>query len=51
MEKLIIPEHYQSSLDLHETQIAIKTVKDFFQNLLHIIPPKFNFSYPAPAGS
>ena len=34
MEKLIIPEHYQSSLDLHETQIAIKTVKDFFQNLL-----------------
>ena len=34
MEKLIIPEQYQSSLDLHETQIAIKTVKDFFQNLL-----------------
>ena len=34
MEKLIIPEEYQSSLDLHETQIAIKTVKDFFQNLL-----------------
>ena len=34
MEKRIIPEQYQSSLDLHETQIAIKTVKDFFQNLL-----------------
>ena len=34
MEKLIIPEDYQSALDLHETQIAIKTVKDFFQNLL-----------------
>ena len=34
MEKLIIPDQYQSSLDLHETQIAIKTVKDFFQNLL-----------------
>ena len=34
MERLIIPEHYESALDLHETQIAIKTVKDFFQNLL-----------------
>ena len=34
MERLIIPDQYQSSLDLHETQIAIKTVKDFFQNLL-----------------
>ena len=34
MEKLIIPDQYHSSLDLHETQIAIKTVKDFFQNIL-----------------
>ena len=34
MEHLIIPDEYVSSLDLHETQIAIKTVKDFFQNLL-----------------
>ena len=34
MEKLIIPENYQSALNLHDTQIAIKTVKDFFQNLL-----------------
>ncbi len=34
MERLIIPENYESALDLHETQIAIKTVKDFFQNLL-----------------
>ena len=25
---------YHSELDLHETQIAIKTVKDFFQSLL-----------------
>ena len=34
MENLILPEHYESGLNLHETQIAIKTVKDFFQNLL-----------------
>ena len=34
MEHLILPEHYESGLNLHETQIAIKTVKDFFQNLL-----------------
>lgn len=34
MEHLIIPNNYQSQLDLHDTQIAIKTVKDFFQNLL-----------------
>lgn len=34
MEHLIIPENYQSALSLHDTQIAIKTVKDFFQNLL-----------------
>lgn len=34
MEHLIIPENYHSQLDLHDTQIAIKTVKDFFQNLL-----------------
>ncbi len=34
METLQIPEGYRSGLDLHETQIAIKTVKDFFQNLL-----------------
>ena len=34
MEYLIIPENYHSELSLHDTQIAIKTVKDFFQNLL-----------------
>lgn len=34
MEHLIIPEDYHSELDLHDTQIAIKTVKDFFQNML-----------------
>lgn len=34
MENLIIPQNYHSHLNLHDTQIAIKTVKDFFQNLL-----------------
>lgn len=34
MGKIIIPDNYQSDLNLHDTQIAIKTVKDFFQNLL-----------------
>lgn len=34
MESMIIPKNYESHLDLHDTQIAIKTVKDFFQNLL-----------------
>lgn len=34
MDHLIIPKDYHSALDLHDTQYAIKTVKDFFQNLL-----------------
>ncbi len=34
MENLIIPEGYASELNLHDTQIGIKTVKDFFQSLL-----------------
>lgn len=34
MEQLIIPQDYQSALNLHDTQIAIKTVKDFFQGIL-----------------
>ena len=34
MEKFIIPKDYHSELNLHDTQIAIKSVKDFFQNLL-----------------
>ncbi|MCI8484362.1 MAG: aspartate--ammonia ligase [Lachnospiraceae bacterium] len=34
MEHFIIPDDYRPQLDLHDTQIAIKTVKDFFQNLL-----------------
>lgn len=34
MNNLIIPKDYQPDLNLHDTQVAIKTVKDFFQNLL-----------------
>lgn len=34
MEHLIIPQNYTSVLSLHDTQVAIKTVKDFFQDLL-----------------
>lgn len=34
MSQFIIPNDYHASLNLHDTQIAIKTVKDFFQNLL-----------------
>ena len=34
MNHLIIPQDYRSALNLHDTQIGIKTVKDFFQNLL-----------------
>ena len=34
MPNSIIPENYTSHLSLYETQVAIKTVKDFFQSLL-----------------
>lgn len=34
MEHLILPKDYKSQLNLHDTQLAIKTVKDFFQALL-----------------
>jgi len=34
MSNINIPSDYKSALNLYETQIAIKTVKDFFQNLL-----------------
>ena len=34
MKNLVLPEDYTSGLSIHETQIAIKTVKDFFQKLL-----------------
>ena len=48
MENLIIPENYKSALNLHDTQIGIKTVKDFFQvqlaerlHLLRVSAPLF----------
>lgn len=48
MENLIIPENYKSELNLHDTQVAIKTVKDYFQktlvkrlNLLRVSAPLF----------
>lgn len=34
MDNLIIPKGYHSKLNLHDTQIGIKTVKDVFQSLL-----------------
>lgn len=34
MGELILPEQYKSELNLHDTQVGIKTVKDFFQGLL-----------------
>lgn len=48
MEHLIIPNDYRSALNLHDTQIGIKTVKDFFQvqlaerlRLLRVSAPLF----------
>lgn len=48
MSKLFIPEGYESPLDLKETQIAIKKIKDFFQaqltaelNLHRVTAPLF----------
>ncbi len=48
MERLKIPSHYKSNLSLHDTQVAIKTVKDFFQvalaqqlNLQRVSAPLF----------
>ena len=34
MAKLVLPKDYKSELNLYDTQVAIKTVKDFFQTLL-----------------
>ena len=34
MTNFTLPKNYKSELNLYETQIAIKTVKDFFQTLL-----------------
>lgn len=34
MPSILLPENYESNLNLYETQVAIKKVKDFFQTLL-----------------
>ena len=34
MSKLILPENYTSALELYDTQVAIKMVKDYFQQAL-----------------
>lgn len=34
MSNLKLPKNYKSELNLHDTQVAIKMVKDFFQTLL-----------------
>lgn len=48
MSKTRIPKGYHSELNLHDTQVAIKTVKDFFEallaerlNLLRVSAPLF----------
>lgn len=48
MEHFITPKDYHAELNLHDTQVAIKTVKDFFQqtlaqrlNLLRVSAPLF----------
>ena len=48
MDSLILPSGYAAELDLHETQVAIKRIKDFFQlrlaerlNLLRVSAPLF----------
>lgn len=48
MKKLIIPEGYKSELDIRETEVAIKYIKDYFQrelanqlNLTRVSAPLF----------
>ena len=48
MGEIIIPQGYKSALNLHDTQVAIKTVKDYFQHelthrlhLLRVTAPLF----------
>lgn len=48
MSNITLPKNYHSDLNLYETQVAIKTVKDFFQsslaerlNLLRVSAPLF----------
>ena len=42
MEKFIIPNDYHSELNLHDTQIAIKTVKEYLKNETSIKKVIFN---------
>ena len=48
MSKFITPQNYKSALSLHDTQVGIKTVKDYFQtslayelDLLRVSAPSF----------
>ena len=48
MSKFIAPKNYKSALNLHDTQVGIKTVKDYFQtslayelDLLRVSAPAF----------
>lgn len=48
IKKFVVPEGYRSSLDLRKTEIAIKSVKDFFEvelakklNLIRVSAPLF----------
>ena len=48
MSKMIIPKGYETKLSLVETQIAIKTIKDFFErelskqlNIIRVTAPLF----------
>ena len=53
MEHLYIPPDYKSELSLYDTQVAIKTVKDFFQKALaeqqadHDEPETYNYKETA----
>ena len=58
MKNLIIPKDYKAELNLHDTQVGIKTVKDFFQktlserlNLLRVSAPLFVTPESGPASS
>ena len=42
MSKLKLPKDYSSALYLHDTLLAIKTVKDFFQGMLAQYPHHFS---------
>ena len=34
MQQLILPEHYHPDMDIKETEVAIKFVKDYFERRL-----------------